>query len=182
MNRIIIKLTQNFGTQNAKTPLYHPQANPTERCNRSIKTSMKAYLQKTSIFKFWERIRTNSNIEQRFNRRRRNRVTRNREMGRKTEQVENNKRRSVEKFRSTNEKQEKYYNLSCRPISYEIREEILRREKTLSNKANSMAKKLNKNFEVPFFNNAKILPTTYETKNKKGKSNIKYIKKYIAKN
>ena len=55
-----------------------------------------------------------------------------------------------------NERQAKYYNLRRRPISYEIGEQILRGEKTLSNEADNMAKKLNKNFEGPFFIKTKI--------------------------
>ena len=46
VNRIMVKLTQNFGIRHSKTPRYHPQSNPTERCNRSIKTAIKAYLEK----------------------------------------------------------------------------------------------------------------------------------------
>ena len=84
-----------------------------------------------------------------------------------------------------NERQAQYYNLRRRPISYEIGEQILRSEKTLSNKADNIAKKLNKNFEGSFFIKTKISPTIYEIKNKKGKSlgswNVKDIKKYIEK-
>ena len=84
-----------------------------------------------------------------------------------------------------NERQAKYYNLRRRPISYEIGEQILRSEKTLSNKADNIAKKLNKNFEGPFFIKTKISLTIYEIKNKKGKSlsnwTVKDIKKYIEK-
>ena len=43
-----------------------------------------------------------------------------------------------------NERQAKYYNLRRRPISYEIGEQVLRSEKTLSNKADNIAKKLKK--------------------------------------
>ena len=46
VNRIMVKLTQNFGIRHWKTPRYHPQSNPTERCNRSIKTAIKASLEK----------------------------------------------------------------------------------------------------------------------------------------
>ena len=46
VNRIMVKLTQNFGIRHSKTPRYHPQSNPTERCNRSIKTAIKAFLEK----------------------------------------------------------------------------------------------------------------------------------------
>ena len=84
-----------------------------------------------------------------------------------------------------NERQAKYYNLRRRPISYEIGEQILRSEKTLSNKADNIAKKFNKNFEGPFFIKTKISPTIYEIKNKKGKSlgnwNVKDIEKYMEK-
>ena len=72
-----------------------------------------------------------------------------------------------------------------RPIRYEIGEQILRSEETLSNKADNIAKKLNKNFEGPFFIKTKISLTIYKIKNKTGKSlgnwNIKDIKKYIEK-
>ena len=34
VNRIMVKLTQNFEIRHSKTPRYHPQSNPTERCNR----------------------------------------------------------------------------------------------------------------------------------------------------
>ena len=55
----------------------------------------------------------------------------------------------------------------------------------LSNKADNIVKKLNKNFEGPFFIKTKISPTIYEIKNKKGKSlgngNVKDNKKYIKK-
>ena len=58
---------------------------------------------------------------------------------------------------------------------------LLRSEKTLSNKADDIAKKLNKNFEGPFFIKTKISPTIYEIKDKTGKSlgnwNVKDIKK-----
>ena len=84
-----------------------------------------------------------------------------------------------------NERQDKYYNLRCGSISYEIGEQILRSEKTLSNKADNIAKKLNKNFEGSFFIKTKISPTIYKIKNKKGKSlgnwKVKDIKKYIEK-
>ena len=84
-----------------------------------------------------------------------------------------------------NERQAKYYTLRRRPISYEIGEQVLRSEKTLSNKADNIAKKLNKKFEGPFFIKTKISPTIYEIKNRKGKSlgnwNVKDIKKYIEK-
>ena len=46
VNRIMVKLTSNFGIRHSKTPRYHPQSNPTERCNRSIKKTIKAYLEK----------------------------------------------------------------------------------------------------------------------------------------
>ena len=46
VNKIMVKLTQNFGIRHSKTPRYHPQSNPTERCNRLIKTAIKAYLEK----------------------------------------------------------------------------------------------------------------------------------------
>ena len=46
VNKIMVKLTQNFGIRNSKTPRYHPQSNPTERCNRLIKTAINAYLEK----------------------------------------------------------------------------------------------------------------------------------------
>ena len=45
-----------------------------------------------------------------------------------------------------NERQAKYYNLRHRPIIYEIGEQILRSEKTSSNKAENVVKKLNKKF------------------------------------
>ena len=65
-------------------------------------------------------------------------------------------------------------------------EQVLRSEKTLSNKADNIAKKLNKNFEGPFFIKTKISPTIYVIKIKKGKSlgnwNKKDIKKYAVKN
>ena len=85
-----------------------------------------------------------------------------------------------------NESQAKYYNLRRRPISYKIEEQVLRSEKMLSNKAGNIVKKLNKNFEGPFFTKTKISPTIYEIKNKKGKSlgnwNVEGIKKYAVKN
>ena len=63
---------------------------------------------------------------------------------------------------------------------------MLRSEKTLSNKADNIAKKLNTNFKGPFFIKTKISPIIYEIKNKKGKSlgnwNVKDIKKYAVKN
>ena len=84
-----------------------------------------------------------------------------------------------------NERQAKYYDLRRRPIIYEIGEPLLRSEKTLSNKADNIAKKLNKNFEGPFFIKTKISPTIYEIKNKKGESlgnwNVKNIKTYTVK-
>ena len=73
-----------------------------------------------------------------------------------------------------NEKQAKYCNLSRRPVSCEIVEQILRTKKTLSNKADNVAKKLNKNFEGLFFIHpstfikAKISLPIYEIKNNKG--------------
>ena len=106
-------------------------------------------------------------------------------MGRKTKQIKNNKRRNKKNLEVANETQAKYYNLRRRPISYEIGEQILKSEKTLSNKAYNIAQKLNKNFEGPFFIKTKISPTIYEIKNKKGKSlgnwNVKDIKIYIEK-
>ena len=84
-----------------------------------------------------------------------------------------------------NERQAKYYNLRRRPISYKIGKQVIRSEKTLSNKADNIAKKLNENFEGPFFIKTKISPTIYEIKNRKSKSlcnwNVKDIKKYIEK-
>ena len=88
----MVKLTQNFGIRHSKTPRYHPQSIPTERCNRSIKTAIKADFEKnhkecdgklddlqfalkpvsmhqqvcTSIFKFLKGIRTNRNIKERL--------------------------------------------------------------------------------------------------------------------
>ena len=46
VNRIMVRLTQNFGIRHSKPPRYHPQSNPTERYNRSIKMAIKAYLEK----------------------------------------------------------------------------------------------------------------------------------------
>ena len=54
-----------------------------------------------------------------------------------------------------NERQSKYYNLRRGPISYEIGEQVLRSEKTLSNKADNIAKKLNKNFEYIYIEKTK---------------------------
>ena len=56
MSRMIIKLTQKFGIVHARTPRYQPQANPTERFNRSIKTAIKAFLQQQKTTKSGRKI------------------------------------------------------------------------------------------------------------------------------
>ena len=53
VNRIMVKLRQNFGIRHSKTPRYHPQSNPTEGCNRSTKMAIKAYLEK--YHKEWDK-------------------------------------------------------------------------------------------------------------------------------
>ena len=45
VNEIIRELTEKFKIRQKKTPKYYPQANPTERYNRTIKQIIKAYLE-----------------------------------------------------------------------------------------------------------------------------------------
>ena len=39
------ELIEKFGIRHTKTPKYYPQANPTERYNKTIKQIIKAYLE-----------------------------------------------------------------------------------------------------------------------------------------
>ena len=170
----MVKLIQNFGIRHSKTPRYHPQSNPTERCNRSIKTAIKAYLEKDH--KEWDKnlddlqfaLNTSKHASTgftpafpNFGRELEPIQTLNKDLL-NVKKIESQKvRKWVERLNRlkivkdevqenldlANERQAKYYNLRRRPISYEIGEQVLRSEKTLLNKADNIARKLNKNFE-----------------------------------
>lgn len=50
MRQRIRELVQKFGIRHMTTPRYNAQANSTERSNRSIKTTLKAYLENHNLW------------------------------------------------------------------------------------------------------------------------------------
>ena len=43
-NQVLSKTLEEYGVKHMTTPLYHPQANPVERSNRTLKTMIAAYV------------------------------------------------------------------------------------------------------------------------------------------
>ena len=153
--------------RHSKTPRYHPQSNPIERCNRSIKTAIKAYLEKDhrewdenlddlqfalnaskhastgftpAFLNFGRELEPIQTLKEDLI----NALEiESQEIGKWVERLNRSKIIKDEvqtNLEVANERQAKYYNLRRRPISYEIGEQILRSEKT-SNKADNTAKK-----------------------------------------
>ena len=153
LNRIVVKLMQNFGFRHSKAPRYHPESNITERCNRSIKTAIKAYLEKDH--REWDEnlddlqfaLNTSKHASTgftpaffNFGRELEPIQTLNKdlinaeEIGKWVERLNRLKiiKDGVQNnLEVANERQTKYYNLRRRPISYEVGEQILRSEMTL---------------------------------------------------
>lgn len=63
-NKLMKDVTSFYGIHHSTSPAYHPQANPTERVNRVIKTMLRAYVDKNQVewdknlHEFWFAINT----------------------------------------------------------------------------------------------------------------------------
>ena len=165
----IRELTEKFGMRHTKTPRYYPQANPTERYNRTIKQIIKAYLENDHAT--WDdnvddlqfTINTSKNAATQnapafFNLGRelqplqplRKSIERDddvefQDVNKWTDRLRRLKiiKEVVQKnLDEANEKQATRYNLRRRPIEFKVGDKVLKIATKWSNKADSKAGKL----------------------------------------
>ena len=209
ISTIFKNVCQKFGIIQKFTPLYHPQANPTERYNRTIKTSLTMYCRENQ--KLWDQhieevlyaINTCKNDTTGFSPAYLN-------YGRElktphdihndleittyildhknlADSLHKNLQLSFQKASETlkhnSEQQAKYYNLRRRDDEYFVGQLVWRKNKTLSSKVDNIAQSLLPKFIGPCEIQEKLGNNTYKLKTLTGKGagtwHIQDLKKVV---
>ena len=196
VNKTIREVTEKFGIRHTKTLKYYPQANPTERYNRTIKQIISACLQddhttwdenvdlqfaintsKTTATQYTPAFLNLGHELQPLQSLRKS-IERNDDVEFQDVNKWTNRLRKLQIIKEevqknldeANQKQATRYNLRRRPIEFKIGDRVLTIETKISNKADNKAGKLFNKHEDPYIVKKKISPTIYELKNLKGKS------------
>ena len=183
INRDIRELTQLTGTRHTTTPLYHPQANPVERVNRTLKMMLRAYIdsdQRTwdlhlPEFRFAYNSAYHASLQTspafaNFGREpqpaisMRKKAEGDLEMVPREPQEWVDRMKRLDTFRKTlvhalgeaQQQQAHYYNLRRRDREFNVGDLVLRRAHPLSNAARHFSAALAKPFEGPYVISKKL--------------------------
>lgn len=200
------KLSDEYGTTLAFNANYHPQANPVERYNRTLKTMLRCYVFENH--QHWDKLLPKVTCAIRSSV---NDVTREtpyfinfgREMCTENEKVSEQVANDVEiaermsekesknqraklydevkrRLSEAAEKVSKRYNLRRRHITYHVNQPVWRKNFAHSDMANHITAKFTHKFIGPFYVSKKVSPWTYELRDNSGKPrgvwNVKDLK------
>lgn len=197
-SNIFTKLLKEYDVRVTYNAVYHPQANPTERTNRVIKTMISCYVQEnqkkwdSQLFKLGCALRTarhevtkhtpyriNFGKEMMLNgkdyedRQRRAVLVENdtnEETGHKETMLNNLRERVFNKLTEAQEVSRKRYNLRRRDVVYKQGDFVWKREFALSNAEKYFNAKLGKKFSGPYVIRRVVGRNTYELEDSFGNS------------
>jgi transposase InsO family protein len=186
VSKLFTDLLQRYMVNPMKTPLYHPQANPTERVNRVIGTAISAYVEDNH--KKWDEklsqigsaIRTSLHESTNFTP---YEIVFGMKMRTSGDEHKNNVEQSTEtrvehlkqirnivqeNLRKAHEKSKKYYDLRTRTRQLKVNDSVYVRNFKLSNAANNYSAGIAKNWR-PGIITAQTGPNSYEITGMDGK-------------
>lgn len=197
VNKDIRALSELTGMRQSTTPPYHPQANPTERVNRSLKMMIRAFLDADhrewdvhlSAFRFAFNTAHHSSLQAtpafaNFGREPEPAISFKRDCEGAPEIVQQPPEKWIERMKrldtlravfkhaldEAHDRQSQAYNLRRRAHEYVEGELVLARNHELSNAAKHRSAALNKPFNGPFVIAKKLSKTVYELIDLAGKS------------